>query len=44
MQGMELSPPLNLGVVSIEKGALGLPSTKVPNLVVFYGISTIVGY
>ena len=29
---MELRPPLHIGVVAIEKGAFGLPSTKVANL------------
>ena len=29
IKGMELHPPLHLGVVAIEKGALMLPSTKV---------------
>ena len=28
---MELLPPLHLGVVTIEKGAFGSPSTKVTN-------------
>ena len=28
---MELHPPQHLGVVAIEKGAFGLPSTKVAN-------------
>ena len=28
---MELSPPLYLGVVAIEKEAFGFPSTKVTN-------------
>ena len=28
---MELRPPLHLGVVAIEKGAFGLPLTKVAN-------------
>ena len=28
---MELRPPLHLGVVAIEKGAFGSPSTKVAN-------------
>ena len=31
IQGMELRPPLHLGVVAIEKGAFGSPSTKVAN-------------
>ena len=28
---MELRPPLHLGVVAIEKGAIGSPSIKVAN-------------
>ena len=28
-------PPLHLGVVAIEKGAFGLPSTMVANLLTF---------
>ena len=31
IQGMEWSPPLDLGVAPIEKGAFGSPSTKVIN-------------
>ena len=31
IQGKELDPPLHLGVVAIEKGALGSPSTTVAN-------------
>ena len=30
---MELRPPLHFGVVAIEKGAFGLPSTKVANFI-----------
>ena len=49
-------PPLHLGVVAIEKGALGSPSTKVTNSLYMepcrfgffgggdYGISSIVGH
>ena len=37
------APTLHIGVVAIEKGAFGLPSTKVW-FVWFYGISTFVGY
>ena len=33
---MELRPPLHLGVVAIEKGAFGLPSTKVINFTYYY--------
>ena len=29
IQGKEMHPPLHLGVVAFEKGALGSPSTKV---------------
>ena len=29
-------PPLHLGVVTIEKGAFGSPSTKVSNFTYFY--------
>ena len=32
VKGMELCPPLHHGVVAIEKGAFGSPSTKVTNL------------
>ena len=28
---MESSPPLHLGVIDIEKGAVGSPSTRVAN-------------
>ena len=31
IQGMEWRPPLHLGVVAIEKGAFGSPSTMVAN-------------
>ena len=31
IQGMELRPPPHQGVVAIEKGAFGSPSTKVAN-------------
>ena len=34
-QGMELSPPLHLGVVAIEKGAFGSPSTMIINFTYF---------
>ena len=30
-QGNGIAPPLHLGVVAIEKGAVGSPSTKVTN-------------
>ena len=33
---MELRPPLHLGVVAIEKGALGLTSTTVANFTFFF--------
>ena len=33
---MELCPPLHLGVVAIEKGAFGSPSTKVANFTYFW--------
>ena len=32
---MELRPPLHLGVVAIEKGAFGSPSTMVANFTYF---------
>ena len=32
---MEYHPPLHLGVVAIEKGAFGLPSTKVTNFTIY---------
>ena len=32
---MELHPPLHLGVVTIEKGAFWLPSTKVANFTTY---------
>ena len=32
---MEWRLPLHLGVVAIEKGAFGLPSTKVVNFTVY---------
>ena len=38
IQGMELRPPLHLGVVAIEKGAFGSPSTKVANFTYFISI------
>ena len=52
---MEENPPLYLGVVAIEKGAFGSPSTKVANITFtfvlfagflfeFYGISIFEGY
>ena len=53
---MELRPPLHFGVVAIEKGAFGSPSTKDRQLYFlkkfnwlfwlfwFYGISTFVDY
>ena len=31
-----VAPPLHLGVVAIEKGAFGLPSTMVANFTYFY--------
>ena len=34
---MEYLPPLHLGVVAIEKGAFGSPSTKVANFTYFIG-------
>ena len=33
---MEYRPPLHLGVVAIEKGALGLASTTVANFTFIY--------
>ena len=33
---MELGPPLNLGVVAIEKGLFGSPSTTVTNFIYIY--------
>ena len=33
---MELRPPLHLGIVAIEKGAFGSPSTKVANFIHFH--------
>ena len=33
---MEKHPPLHIGVVAIEKGAFGLPSTKVANFTYIY--------
>ena len=33
---MEYYPPLHLDVVTIEKGAFGLPSTKVDNFTYKY--------
>ena len=35
-QGKEKCPPLNLGLVAIEKGAFGLPSTKIANFLKLY--------
>ena len=35
IQGKEYHPPLHLGVVAIEKGAFGLPSTTVSQLTNF---------
>ena len=36
IQGKELRPPLHLGVVAIEKGAFGSPSTAVANYNYYY--------
>ena len=36
IQGMEKHPPLHCGVVAIEKGAFGSPSTKVANFTLPY--------
>ena len=33
---VQLAPSLHLGVVAIEKGAFGSPSTKVANFTYFY--------
>ena len=33
IQGKELRSPLHLGVVAIEKGAFGSPSTNVANFI-----------
>ena len=41
---MELRPPLHLGVVAIEKGAFGSPSTKVANFTYIYGNADSNGY
>ena len=35
---MESHPPLHLGVVAIEKGAFGSPSTKVTNFTIYMSI------
>ena len=35
---MEQRPPLNFGVVAIEKSAFGSPSTKVANFTTFFCI------
>ena len=39
---MELSPPLHLGVIAIEKGAFGSPLTKVTNFTYIIGIYYII--
>ena len=39
---MEYRPPLHLGVVAIEKGTFGSPSTKVTNLLTFIIIIIII--
>ena len=44
IQGMEYRPPLHLGVVAIEKGAFGSPSTKVANFTFTYIYIYIVGW
>ena len=36
--GMEEGPPLHLGVVAIEKGAFGLPSTTVANFTLLHEV------
>ena len=36
---MEWRPPQHLGVVAIEKGSFGLPSTKVANLYMSSNVS-----
>ena len=36
IQGKELSSPLHLGVVAIEKGAFWLPSTTVANFTLLF--------
>ena len=33
---MEQHPPLHLGIVAVEKGAFGSPSTKVANFTFIY--------
>ena len=38
-KGKELCPPLHLGVVAIEKGDLGSPSTTVANLHIYLHVS-----
>ena len=38
---MELHPPLNLGVVAIEKEAFGSPSTKFTNFTYSNTVSSI---
>ena len=38
-QGKEWRPPLHLGVVAIEKGAVGSPSTKVANFTIWFQLT-----